>query len=397
MGYFFMAKIYLDNAAASPVIPEVRAEIIRGLKITGNPSSFNDAGREAGKELKNARLTVARFLGAHPGEVVFTSSGSEANNLAVLGLADAQKRPFLNTIITTKIEHPSVLEPLHKLSRQGSEIIFLKNDNEGVIDLKDLEEKITSKILLVSIMYANNEVGTIQPIIKAAKIIQNFRKKHGTGFPLFHVDACQAAGYLNMKVNSLGADLLTFNGSKLNGPRGVGVLYVRQGTKVNSLVLGGGQENGFRAGTENLPAILGLAKAVSLIKKEDSLKQMVLRDYFLDKIQESMPDIKINGSSGKNRLPNNINFSIPGLDSENILLELDRHGISAGSGSACTARSVEPSHVLRALGIDKKYLSGAIRLSLGCETNKRDLEHVLKVLPGITTKLRRRFDQVEKR
>ncbi len=380
---------YLDNAAAAPIDPRVQKEMDRGMKIYGNPSSFNDVGRQASKELAGARLKVARFLGAHSEEIIFTGSGSEANNMAIIGsaLVDYKKK---NEIVTITTEHPSVLEPIKYLNSKGFKTIFAKVDREGFVDVQGLASKINNKTRLISVMYANNEIGTIEPITKIGKIIKAFRDGVSK-FPLFHVDACQAAGYLNMNVNGLGADLVTFNGSKIGGPRGIGVLYVRRGTGLAPYVLGGGQERGLRAGTENLPAILGLVKAIELVNREESVKLTKLRDYFIGKLKIILPDIKINGPVGGLRLPNNINISIPDLDSENLLLELDKYGIYAGSGSACTSRSVEPSHVLKAIGVEKKFLSGALRLSMGRGTTKKDLDYVLNVLPKIILDLKKRY------
>lgn len=389
-GHFICVKtIYLDNAAAAPIDPKVQKEMNRGMKIYGNPSSFNDSGRKATNELTKARLKVARFLGVHPEEVVFTGSGSEANNMAIMGLVLGNHQNK-DEIITTPIEHPSVLKPIKHLQNKGFKNVFVKVNREGLIDVEDLASKINNQTLLISIMYANNEIGTIEPVNKIGKIIKSFRNK-GTRFPLFHVDACQAAGYLNMNINSFQADLVTFNGSKIGGPRGIGVLYARRGIELASFVLGGGQERGLRAGTENLSAILGITKAVELIDTKETARLTKLRDYFIDKLKEINPDIKLNGPSDNNRLANNINVSIPDLDSENLLLEFDKYGISAGSGSACTSRSVEPSHVLKAIGLDKKYLTGALRFSMGKETTKKDIDLVLEVLPKIVKDLKKRY------
>ena len=344
----------------------------------------------AEKELNKARAKIARALGAHLEEIIFTASGSEANNLAIQGTMNNKQ----GTVITTPIEHPSVLEPIKQLGKEGYEVRYLPIDRYGFVDPKSVQNMLTDHCSLISIMYANNEIGTIQPIVKIGKIIKEFNKKleiGGTRRVLFHVDACQAAGYLNMNVNSFQADLVTFNGSKIGGPRGVGVLYIRRGTNISPFVLGGGQEMGLRAGTENLPAILGMAKAIELIDKKEPIRLVKLRDYFINKIKEIDPEIKINGPVNKDRLPNNINMSIFGLDSENLLLELDKYGIYAGSGSACTARSVEPSHVLKAIGVEKKYLSGVLRFSMGGQTTKKDLDYVLKVLPRIISDLRKRY------
>ena len=405
-------EIYLDNAASTPVDLLVKKEMMKAVEIYGNPSSFNDIGRIAKKEVVKSRQNVARFIGAKQEEVIFTSSGSEANNMAILGLANSQSRPL--EIITTPIEHPSVLEPIKELGDRGWKVTYLKVDSEGLIDLDDLKKKLNSRVFLISVIYANNEIGTIQPIKKISRVISDFRNSKlansnfknqlprsrqggAEGGPitdyrlLFHTDACQAAGYLDMNVNNLGVDLLTFNGSKIYGSKGIGVLYFRRGVPLRPLIFGGNQEHGFRAGTENLPAIAGLATAVSLVKKEDKQKIAELRDYFLDKIQRAMPDIKINGPLGDRRLLNNINISIPGLDSENLLLELDKYGIYAGSGSACTAHSIEPSHVLKAIGVESKYLTGVLRLSLGRQTTKKNVDYVLEVLPRVVTDLYKRY------
>lgn len=386
-------RMYLDNASATPISRLVREEMTRVMDIYGNPSSFNDTGRAARKKLDESRLTVARFLGSRPEEVIFTSSGSEANNLALFGLVEAY--PERKEIITSPVEHMSVLNPLKALSRGGYKIIFVKVNSTGLADIEDLKRKLTLKTLLVSIMYANNEIGTIQPITKISKIIRNFKttnhKLQTTNFPLFHTDACQATEYLDMNVNNLGVDILSFNGSKIYGPRGIGVLYRNRKILLQPIISGGDQEYGLRAGTENIPAIAGLAKAISSIDKRDGQRLTKLREYFFENIGKVTADIKINGISGLNRLPNNMNISISGLDSENLLLELDKYGIRASSGSACTAHSVEPSHVLEAIGLPPRYLNGALRFSMGRQTIKKDIDYLLKVLSRITADLNKRY------
>jgi cysteine desulfurase len=383
-------EIYLDYAAASPIDPRAQKEVIRGMKIVGNPSSYNNAGRQAAEELFQARLKVARFIGATPQEIHFTASGSEANNMAVFGLAETYQEK--NQFIVNPTEHLSVLEPIKALGQYGRKILNLKVNDIGIIDLEDLKSKLSKDTLLVSVMYANNEIGTIQPILKIAQILKEFRKENNTELPFLHVDTCQAIGFFDIQVKQMGIDLLTFNGSKIYGPRGVGVLYAREGVNVSKWILGGSQEGGLRAGTENLPAILGLAKAISSISRKDSEDISKLRDYFIERLKVVLPDIKINGpEKGELRLPNNINFSVPNLDSENLLLELDKYGIRAGSGSACTARSVEPSHVIRAIGVQAPYLDGVIRFSLGRDTKKGDLDYVLKSLPTIVKNLKSRY------
>ncbi len=379
----------MDNAAATPMNKTVQEEVARALMLYANPSSFNDQGRMARNELEKARHDIAKFLNARPGEVVFTSSGSEGNNMAIRGVAISGPKDK-KEIMTTPIEHPSVLEAIRFLNKTHKSV-FLKIDSAGSIDLRDIESKINTKTLLISVMYANNEIGTIEPIKTIAKIIKKFRDNK-SAFPLFHVDACQAVEYLDMNVNNLGVDLLTFNGSKIYGPKGAGVLYIRKGVKVAPLILGGDQEGGLRAGTENLSAAVGLAKAVSLIDNKDSLRLAKLRDYFFAEVIKFLPDVKINGTMGEKRLPNNINISIPGLSSEALLLELDKYGIYAGSGSACTARSVEPSHVLKAINVPRKYLDGALRFSMGRQTSMSDVERIIQVLPKIVRDLRSRYN-----
>lgn len=388
-----MHEIYLDNAAAAPMTPEVKKSIKESLDIYGNPSSFNEAGRRARLEIKESRLLVARFFGAHQDEIIFTGSGSESNNLAIFGSIDPKNKP---EIITSNIEHPSVRVPLCRLADLDCKIKEVKVDKEGLVSPEDIGRLITNKTVLVSIMYANNEIGSIQPIVQIGKYIKEWREKNKTIYPLFHVDACQAVGYLDCNANRLGADLITFNGSKIGGPRGIGGLYVRRGIPLRPLIFGGEQENALRAGTENVQGIIGLAKAFETLNpKKEIVRLSELRDYFFETIIKILPDIKINGPLGIKRLPNNINMSIPGITSENILIELDKYNIRAGSGSACTSHSVAPSHVIAAMGLDKKYLSGVLRVSMGWQTKKSDIDFLLKVLPKTVQDLKSRYKIVK--
>src|SRR3989344_2856218 len=395
--------IYLDNAASTPTDRRVLKEIVRVAKLYGNPSSYNDCGREAREYVEKARLKIARFLGARGEEVVFTGSGTESNNLAIQGVARNFQFPKPH-IITTQIEHPSVLRPIERLEKEGFKVSYLAVDKEGLVRLEELKRTLRPETVLVSVMYANNEIGTIQPVVKISKIIRDF---HNRKFqvcekaPLFHCDACQATEYLDMNVNHLGVDLLTFNGSKIYGPRGVGGLCVSRGVKISPILLGGEQERGLRAGTENLPVIGGLAAALDQISKDEAKRLTVLRDYFIEKISVLLPDAKINGPVDKrlaksfiHRLPNNVNISVSELTSEVLLLELDKYGICAGSGSACTSHLVEPSHVLKAIGLDKKYLDGALRFSMGRQTTKKDMDYVLEVLPKILKDLKKRYGKI---
>ncbi|MBI2674344.1 MAG: cysteine desulfurase [Candidatus Yanofskybacteria bacterium] len=415
--------IYLDNAASTPIDKKVVTEMVKAAKFYGNPSSYNDCGRQAREYLEKARLKVARFLGTHSDEITFITSGTEANNLAIQGIAKNLLRycvtalqPKLKPhIVTTKIEHPSVLRPIERLEKEGFDVSYLSVDKEGFVNIDELQKTLRPETVLVSVMYANNEIGTIEPIAKISKVIRDFRdgnieipaRSSGGSkyrnlrrekFPIFHVDACQATEYLDMNVNRLGVDLLTFNGSKIYGPKGIGVLYVRKGVNISSVLLGGEQEAGLRAGTENLMAIGGLVVALDRIESKEGERVGGLRDFFIEKIERLLPDVKINGPVDKrlaksfiHRLPNNVNISVPGLTSEILLLELDKYGICAGSGSACTSHSVEPSHVLKAIGLDKKYLDGALRFSMGRHTTKKDIDYVLKVLPKIIKDLRKRY------
>lgn len=452
-----MKIIYLDNAASTPVDKKVAAEMVKATQLYGNPSSYNDCGREAREYIEKARLKVARFLGAHSDEVIFTSSGTEANNLAIQGVARLNQRSNINPfdyrsglmvskaesiknqndrskfkkskphIITTQIEHPSVLKPVKWLEREGFDVSYLSVDKQGFVSIAELKKTLRPETVLVSVMYANNEIGTVEPIREISEVVKSFKIKNlkpqreavgeptfdvlvgasalkilAAGLPLLHVDACQAAGYLPMDVHALGADLLTFNGSKIYGPKGVGVLYVRRGVRLLPIILGGGQESGLRAGTENLPAIGGLATALDRIDKKESKRLTRLRDYMIKKINDSLPEIIINGpvenqhrkSIINGRLPNNINISVPDLSSEVLLLELDKYGICAGSGSACTSHLVEPSHVLKAIEVEPRYINGAVRFSMGKQITKKDIGYVLDVLPKIVKNLKKRYRNV---
>ena len=458
-------KVYLDNAASTPIDKKVAAEMAQAVKLYGNPSSYNDCGREAREYVEKARLKVARFLGAHNDEVVFTSSGTEANNLAIFGIAKNLLRYCATAlqpknkphIITTRIEHPSVLEPVRQLERGGIDVTYLSVDKEGFVNLDELKSSLRPETILVSVMYANNEIGTIQPITEIGKLLTDFRNQkletpvpeqsmvRGTAnsklkiqnskrlefrildlefhekFPIFHVDACQATEYLDINTNRLGVDLLTLNGSKIYGPKGVGVLYVRRGVRIFPIMLGGEQERGLKAGTENLMTIGGLAAALDKIdthstgstsspqassgQEKEGKRLADLRDYFIEKISTLLPNVKINGpffakaSKGKalgdKRLSNNVNISVPDLTSEMLLLELDKYGICAGSGSACTSHAVEPSHVLKAIEVGPRYINGAIRFSMGRQTTKKDIDYVLKALPKIIKYLKKRYKKFD--
>ncbi len=365
-------EIYLDHAAATPTDRRVVLAMNRAMREAGNPSSFNDAGRRAAAVLADARMKIARFLNAAPREIVLCASGSEANTLALSGAKH---------ILTQPTEHLSVLYAASARAK------FIPVDGVGLVNPDDIIRALDPRTQIVSVMYANNEIGTIQPIARIGRAIARWRRAHHSAYPLFHVDACQATACLDMDVQRLGVDLLTLNGAKVYGPHGAAALFVRRGVIIAPLVPGGSQEGGRRAGTEDVSSAVGLATALSLVKKSDSTKQTKLRDLLIGGILAVIPDACLNGPEGSERLANNVNISIPGTDSESLLLELDRYGIRAGSGSACTAYSVEPSHVLRAIKTPKKYLDGVLRFSLGRDTTHADIERVVRVLPLVVQRV----------
>jgi cysteine desulfurase len=397
-----MKQIYLDHAATTPVRPEaLEAMLPYFFDKFGNPSSFHSAGKVAKDAMETARETIAKILNCRTAEIIFTAGGTESDNLAILGVARAN-RDKGNHIITLKIEHPAVLESCRKLEKEGFEVTYLPVDKEGIVKLDELKKALRKDTILISIMYANNEIGTIQPIKEIAKIIRNFKNSNlpppltppraggeGKIFPFFHTDACQAAGSLDMDVVKLGVDMLTFNGSKIYGPKGIGALYVKKGVKIEPLIFGGGQEHKMRSGTENVPAIIGLATALQLAQAErekENARLIVLRDYFIKEALQKISGARLNGSAER-RLPNNINISIPRVEGEAAVLYLDSYGIYVSTGSACSSASLLPSHVLLALGLSHDLAHNSLRFTLGRKTSKADLDYVLEVLPKIIKKL----------
>lgn len=383
--------VYLDYAATTPLSPEVKKEMNLALEIYGNPSSLHSKGYEAKMALDGAREKISKILNCRADEIIFTSGGTESDNLAVLGYARANKARG-NHVITTTIEHHAVLEPCHKLEKEGFEITYLPVSKDGIVDLEEFKKALRPETILVSIMYANNEIGTIQPITKISEIIRNFGEVQSSksALPILHTDACQAAGFLDLDVKKLGVDMLTLNAGKIYGPKGVGILYIKKGIKSDPLVYGGGQEFGVRAGTENLVGAVGLAKALELTQKnkeKESARLLKLRDYLKEKISAKIPKIKFNGDFEK-RLPSNLNVSILDIEGESLVLYLDNAGICVSSGSACTSKSLEPSHVILALGEPHEVAHSSLRFSLGHDTTKEDIDYVIKVLPEIVKKLR---------
>ena len=347
--------MYLDNAAATEPDPRVLRAMVRAARSYGNPSSFNDAGREARTVLESARVDVARFLNARPSEVIFCASGSEANALAL---------SWAREVLTQPTEHLSVLRTSGKRAR------LVSVDGAGLVNPEDIAAAIRSSTTIVSVMYANNEVGAIQPIKKISKVIREYKRARRSPYPLFHVDACQAAPWMPMDVQALGVDLLTLNGLKVHGPAGTAVLFARRGVRY-----------GTRMGTENVAGAVGLATALKLIGTKDARRVGRLRRMLIERLPAAVPGVRINGPTGESILPNIVNFSIPGITSESLLLELDHRGIRAGAGSACTAHRVEPSHVLKAMRVPRKFLSGVLRVSLSRNTTRSDISRFLRELP----------------
>lgn len=340
-----------------------------------NPSALYLAAKKVGHELADARSKAAAQLGARPAEVIFTAGGTEANNLAIHGIME--QFPEGNMVVSA-VEHESVLRPAERYTCRQVAV-----QADGTIDLAALEAAIDDKTVLVSVMYANNEVGTIQPLKEAAMIIEQKRRARGGNLPLyFHTDACQAANYLDLHVSRLGVDLLTLNGGKMYGPKQSGALYVGAHVQLQPLVLGGGQERGLRSGTENVAQVVGFATALSIAQASQSdevARLQALQKYFFDEIEKVLPEVTINGSR-KKRLPNNLHVTIPGVDNERLLMQLDEAGILAAAGSACSASDEEPSHVLRAMGIGEADAQSSLRFTMGRQTTKANIDALLQAL-----------------
>jgi len=378
-----MNRIYLDNAATTPVRREVFEAMVPYLTDKyGNPSSIHSYGREARADLNRAREQVAAAIGAAPEEIIFTAGGSEADNLAIKGTALAMYGEKSH-IITSAVEHHAVLHSVESLKRLGFSVTILPVDSEGMVDPEDVKRAITPETCLISIMYANNEVGTIQPIEDISRIA----REAGV---LFHTDAVQAVGHMPVDVKSLGVDMLSLSGHKFYGPKGVGALYARRGVRLAPLIDGGAQERKRRAGTENMAGIVGIGMAIELAVSEMdevSAKEERLRDKLIEGLTQRIPDVRLNGHR-RLRLPNNVNMSFLYVEGESLLLNLDMEGIAASSGSACTSGSLAPSHVLMAMGIPHEVAHGSVRMTLGRYTEDADVERVLDVMPRIVEKLR---------
>ncbi len=378
-----MKKIYLDNAATTPTDARVIEAMLPFFsQLYGNPSSLHAFGQEAKHAIEEARYIVAQFIGARQEEIVFTSGGTESNNSAIKGVAYA-RRDQGNHIITSKIEHHAVLETCYFLEKQGFEVTYIPVDEFGLVDPADVKKAITGKTILISIMHANNEIGTIEPIAEIGKIT----REKGI---YFHTDAVQTFGHVPINVSALNVDLFSASGHKLYGPKGVGILYVKKGVRMLPFMHGGDQEQGRRASTHNVPGIVGFGKAVELAKEEMSkeIEQLtLLRDKIIKGFLNKIEYARLNGHPAE-RLPNNVNVSISYVEGESMLLNLDMEGIACSTGSACTSSSLEPSHVLAAIGLSHELAHGSLRFSLGRLTSEEEIDYLLTVLPGIVRKLR---------
>jgi cysteine desulfurase len=378
-----MNKIYLDNAATTQVAPEVMEAMLPCFSETyGNANSLHSYGLQAKNIIEASRKKIADFINADPNEVIFTGSGTESDNTVLKGVAQAYKDKG-NHIITTAIEHHAVLEPLHFLEKFGCTITYLPTDGTGLVDPDDLKKAITDRTILVSVMHANNEIGTIEPIKDLGAVCR------GAGV-LFHTDAVQTFGHIPIDVDEMNIDLLSASAHKLYGPKGVGLLYIRKGLEVEPLLHGGDQERKRRASTHNTPAIAGFGRAVGLADSElttEAVRQTQLRDRLSSALLEAIPESKLNGHPTL-RLPNNVNLSFAYVEGETVLLHLDMEGIAVSTGSACTSSSPDPSHVLTACGIGTELSHGSVRLSMGRMTTESEIEHVIDVLPPIVARLR---------
>ena len=375
--------IYLDNAATTKTAPEVvEAMLPYFTENYGNPSSVYSFASKNKEAISKQRDIIADALGAKANEIYFTAGGSESDNWALKAAAEAYGDKG-NHIITTKIEHHAILHTAEYLEKKGFEVTYLDVDEDGVVKLDELKEAIRPETILISVMFANNEIGTIQPI----KEIGEIAKEHGI---LFHTDAVQAFGQVPIKVDEYHIDMLSASGHKLNGPKGIGFLYIRKGVKIRSFVHGGGQERKRRAGTENVPGIIGLGTAVARAVRtmdERMAKETELRNYMIDRILAEIPHTKLNGHRTK-RLPNNTNFSFQFIEGESLLIMLDMKGICGSSGSACTSGSLDPSHVLLAIGRPHEIAHGSLRLTLSDETTKEEIDYVIDELKAIVDRLR---------
>lgn len=377
-----MKRIYMDHSATTAVREEVfEAMKPYFLEHFGNPSSLYSYGREARKAVEEAREKTAAAIGAEPREIVFTSGGTESDNLAIRGVARALQKKG-NHIITSAVEHHAVLDACLALKEEGFDVTVLPVDEHGMVSLSDVEKAITDKTILITVMMANNEVGTIQPVAQIGELARS------RGI-VFHTDAVQAVGKIPVNVNDIKCDLLSISAHKFNGPKGVGALYIRKGTRLKVFTFGGAQERKMRPGTENVPGIVGMGKAIELAVAEldkNAAHMKALRDRLIEGLLK-IPDVRLNGHPTE-RLPNNVNISVLYVEGESLILSLDLKGIAVSSGSACTSGSLDPSHVLLAMGLDHQTAHGSLRLTLGYENTQEEIDYILQVMPEIVERLR---------
>ncbi len=379
-----MKKIYLDYAAATPMDSRVLDVMQPYFKERFyNPSALYLDARSAANDIADARSRVAGWLGARPGEIIFTAGGTEANNLALFGTIIRQEKTH---IVSTAIEHESVIKPLKYQKKHGWDYTLVKPKPDGQVNPDDIAKAVTDKTVLVSIIYANNEIGTIEPLKKISELLADLRKTReakGNNTPLyFHTDACQAGNYLDLHVHRLGLDLMTLNGGKIYGPKQSGVLFKDASVKLDPIILGGGQEFGYRSGTENVPAIMGFAEALDIAqnsRSRESDRLKALQAIFIDQLKKKIPKVQINGSL-KHRLPNNVHITIPDQDNERLVMALDEKGIQCASGSACSASKDDPSHVLRAIGLSSEASRSSLRFSMGRFTDEEAINYTVKTL-----------------
>jgi len=373
--------IYLDNAASTPIHKQVLEEMIPYLQEQfGNPSSIHKYGRSSQRAIQNARKQIANLINAEPSEILITSGGTESNNTALFGIAQAKKG---NHIIISSIEHDAILEPCKILEKKGFEITRIPVNNSGLINLKDIQNSISSKTSLVSIMFANNEVGTIQPIQEISNIC------HQKNIP-FHTDAIQAVGKVELDVKKLGIDMLSISSHKINGPKGVGALYIKNGIEIKPFIYGGGQEHGMRSGTENVASVVGFGKACQLAKEnltENITHLKNLQKKLITKVLEEIPHVTLNGHKDQ-RIPNNAHFTFLGVNGEDLIIKLDENEIAASTGSACSVHVQKESHVLKAMGFSHEQITGSLRLTVGILNTESEIEKTVDILKTVVKELR---------
>lgn len=391
MIFIMKRKIYLDYAASTPLDPKVLKAMMPYLKNAfGNPSSAHWFGQQARAAIERARETASSFLNVRAQEVVFTSGATEANNLAIQGVVRSRQKPH---IVTSQIEHESVLSPCEDLEREGiAEVTYLPVDKEGIVKVEDVKKAIKENTVLVSIMYANSEIGTVQPIAEIGAMLKSYKLQAKSLMPLFHTDAVQAAPFLDCDVQKLGVDLLTLSSHKIYGPKGAGVLYVKDGLLLSPSLYGGGQEQGLRSGTENVAAIVGMGTALQELQspklKIQNIRIRQMRDQLQKGILKNVKDAELTGSREK-RLPNNIHIRVKGLDGRDMVILLDQKGIAVSSGSACSEKNQEPSHVLLALGYSLQEAASGVRLTLGKSTTVEEIQKVIRVFISTVEELRK--------